>query len=106
MKLRGRIALVTGASRGIGRAIALALAAEGAAVAVNYRAGEAQAQEVVREIVATDGRAITVQGDVADYGQAEAALQQTITALGGLHILVNNAGIARDSLIFNMKSED
>lgn len=105
-KLDGRVALVTGGSRGIGRAISLALAGEGAAVAVNYRSGEAQAQEVVREIEGQGGRAVAVPGDVADYGQAEAMVRQTVEALGGLHVLVNNAGIARDGLIFNLKPDD
>jgi 3-oxoacyl-[acyl-carrier protein] reductase len=105
-KLDGRVALVTGGSRGIGRAISLALAAEGAAVAVNYRSGEAQAQEVVGEIEAQGGRAVAVPGDVADYAQAEALVRRTVEALGGLHVLVNNAGIARDGLIFNLKPED
>src|SRR5688572_13808853 len=106
MKLEGRVALVTGGSRGIGRAVCIALAAEGAAVAVNYRSGEAQAAEVVREIQQAGGKAVAVHGDVADYAQAEALVQQTIAQLGGLHILINNAGIARDSLIFNMKPND
>jgi 3-oxoacyl-[acyl-carrier protein] reductase len=106
MKLEGQVALVTGASRGIGRAISVALAAEGAAVAVNYRSGEAQANEVVEQISGTGGRAVAVQGDVSDYGQAEATVQKTVDGLGGLHILVNNAGIAKDLLIMNMAPED
>lgn len=106
MKLEQRVALVTGGSRGIGRAIALDLAAHGAAVAVNYRSGEAQAQEVVREIEQAGGKAIAIQGDVAEYAQAEALVQETIERLGGLHMLINNAGIARDVLIFNMGPND
>ena len=106
MKLQDRIALVTGGSRGIGRAICLTLAAEGAAVAVNYRSGEAQAQEVVREIEANGGRAAAIPGDVADFDQAQQIVQQTIDQLGGLHILINNAGIAKDTLIYNMQPED
>jgi 3-oxoacyl-[acyl-carrier protein] reductase len=106
MKLEGRIALVTGGSRGIGAAICRSLASEGAAVAVNYRSGQAQAQEVVDEIRAAGGRAAAVQGDVADFDTAGAVVQQTVDALGGLHILVNNAGIARDILIFNMDPKD
>jgi NAD(P)-dependent dehydrogenase (short-subunit alcohol dehydrogenase family) len=106
MKLEGRIALVTGGSRGIGRAVCAALAAEGASVAVNYRSGEAQALEVVREIQEAGGKAVPIQGDVADYAQAEAIIQQTIVQLGGLHVLVNNAGIAKDALLYNMKPED
>jgi 3-oxoacyl-[acyl-carrier protein] reductase len=80
--------------------------AGGLPVAVNYRSGEAQAQEVVREIEAAGGRAVAVPGDVADFAQAEAMIARTVEALGGLHILVNNAGIARDGLIYNMKPED
>jgi 3-oxoacyl-[acyl-carrier protein] reductase len=106
MKLQGRIALVTGASRGIGRAIAEVLAAEGAAVAVNYRSGREKAEDVVKEIVAKGGRAAAISGDVADYGQAKALVEQTLKELGGLHILVNNAGIAKDGLIFNLEPED
>jgi 3-oxoacyl-[acyl-carrier protein] reductase len=75
-------------------------------VAVNYRSGQAQAQEVVDEIQAAGGRAAAVQGDVADFDTAGAVVQQTVDALGGLHILVNNAGIARDILIFNMDPKD
>ncbi len=106
MTLEGRIALVTGASRGIGRGIAEALAAEGAAVAVNYRSGEAQAREVVDAIVSNGGRAAAVQGDVSEFGEAQKVVDQTIAELGGLHVLVNNAGIARDALIYNMEPQD
>lgn len=106
MKLDGRIALVTGGSRGIGRGICSALAAEGAAVAVNYRSGEEQAQEVVSEIEAGGGRAIAIQGDVAEWDDAQAIVQQTVDGLGGLHILVNNAGISKDALIYNMDPGD
>jgi 3-oxoacyl-[acyl-carrier protein] reductase len=106
MKLEGRTALVTGGSRGIGRAISLALAAEGAAVAVNYRSGQAQAQEVVDQIQAGGGKAIALPGDVSEYAEAEALVQQTIGDLGGLHILINNAGISKDALIFNMQPSD
>lgn len=106
MKLEGKVALVTGASRGIGRAISLSLAAEGAAVAVNYRSGKDQAEEVVEAIQATGRMAVAVQGDVAEYEQAEAIVAQTIAELGGLHILVNNAGISKDALIYNMAPGD
>jgi 3-oxoacyl-[acyl-carrier protein] reductase len=106
MKLKGRTALVTGASRGIGRAIAQVLAADGAAVAVNYRSGREKAEEVVKEITAAGGRAVALPGDVADYAQAKTLVEQTLKELGGLHILVNNAGIAKDGLIFNLEPED
>jgi 3-oxoacyl-[acyl-carrier protein] reductase len=106
MDLEGRIALVTGASRGIGRAIAEALAAAGAAVAVNYRSSKGEADEVVEGITSAGGSAAAVPGDVASYGDAEAMVAQSIEKLGGLHILVNNAGISKDALIFNMEPDD
>lgn len=106
MKLDGRIALVTGGSRGIGRGICLALAAEGAAVAVNYRSGADLAQEVVSEIEGNGGRAVAIQGDVAEWEDAQAMVQQAVDGLGGLHILVNNAGISKDALIYNMDPGD
>lgn len=106
MDLEGRVALVTGGSRGIGRAVALRLASQGAAVGVNYRSNQDLAQEVVREIEGARGRAVAVQGDVSDYEQAQAVVAKTIADLGGLHVLVNNAGIARDALIFNMEPAD
>jgi 3-oxoacyl-[acyl-carrier protein] reductase len=106
MKLQGRVALVTGGSRGIGQAICRSLAAEGAVVAVNYRSGEAQAAEVVTAIQGAGGKAVAVKGDVAEYADAQAIVKQTIEQLGGLHILVNNAGISKDALIFNMEPGD
>jgi 3-oxoacyl-[acyl-carrier protein] reductase len=106
MRLEDKIALVTGGSRGIGAAISKALAAEGAAVAVNYRSGQTQAEEVVSEIESGGGRAIAVQGDVSEYGSAEENVKRVVDELGGLHILVNNAGIARDALVFNMEPND
>jgi 3-oxoacyl-[acyl-carrier protein] reductase len=106
MNLQDRIALVTGGSRGIGRGICLALAQEGAAVAVNYRSGEDQAQEVVKAIEDGGGRAIAIQGDVADWEHAQRMVQETVDGLGGLHILINNAGISKDALIFNMEPTD
>ncbi len=106
MELDGKSALVTGGSRGIGRAICETLAARGAAVAVNYRSGREQADEVVAGIEERGGRAVAIPGDVADFAQAETAVAQAAEALGGLHILVNNAGISRDALIFNMDPQD
>ena len=102
MKLEGKVALVTGGSRGIGRAVAEALAAEGAAVGVNYRSGKEQAEEVVAGISDGGGKAAAIPGDVAEYEQAQAMVKQTVDELGGLNILVNNAGIAKDDLIYNM----
>jgi len=106
MKLQGRVALVTGASRGIGRAIAQSLAGEGAAVAVNYRSGRDNAQQVVQEITAAGGRAVALPGDVAEFKDAQTLVEQTVKELGGLHILINNAGIAKDGLIFNLTPDD
>jgi 3-oxoacyl-[acyl-carrier protein] reductase len=106
VELEGRVALVTGGSRGIGRATAVLLARAGAAVAVNYRRDREAAREVVAEIEAGGGKTVAIQGDVADYEQAQAVVAQTISDLGGLHILVNNAGIAKDALIFNMEPAD
>lgn len=106
MRLADRVALVTGASRGIGRAAALLLAEQGAAVAVNYRSGAEEAEAVVAEITAAGGKAVALGADVSDPEAAAALIEQTIGALGGLHVLVNNAGIARDGLIFDMNPGD
>src|SRR5947199_3719581 len=106
MKLEGRIALVTGGSRGIGRSIAEALAREGADVAVNYRSGKEQADEVVQAIEGMGRKAVAIQGDVAEFDDATRMVEETVNGLGGLHVLVNNAGIARDTLIFNMDPGD
>ena len=106
MKLEGRVALVTGGSRGIGRAIAQALGREGAAVGVNYRSGKEQAEEVVQEIEQAGGKAAAIPGDVSDYDQAQQMVEQTVSELGGLHVLVNKAGISKDALIFHMEPGD
>jgi 3-oxoacyl-[acyl-carrier protein] reductase len=106
MKLQGQVALVTGASRGIGREIAVALADEGARVAVNYRARPDAAAEVVEAIETAGGKAVAVAGDVADPDAAAEVVAQTQAELGGLHVLVNNAGIARDGLIYNLTADD
>jgi len=106
MTLAGKAALVTGASRGIGRAIALHLAECGADVAVNYAGSEAAAQEVVEQITALGRKAIKLQADVSRSAEAESLIKQTIEAFGKIDILVNNAGITRDNLIIRMKEED
>ncbi len=104
--LTGRVALVTGGSRGIGRAIALKLASLGAKVAVNYRANEAAAQEVIKEIASQGGEAIALQGDVKDADQSGDLVKKTLEAFGRLDILVNNAGITKDTLLARMKESD
>ena len=104
--LAGRSALVTGASRGLGRAIAVHLARAGAAVAINYRQSEAQARDVQAEIESVGGRAITVQGDVSVPEDAERIIQTAGDAFDHLDILVNNAGFNRDTLILRMSPED
>ncbi|RMF42231.1 MAG: 3-oxoacyl-[acyl-carrier-protein] reductase [Anaerolineae bacterium] len=106
LSLENKIALVTGASRGIGRAIALELAARGAAVVVNYHRSAEAAEEVAAEIRSNGGTAEVFQADVSDFQQAQALVKFTIETLGGLHILVNNAGITRDKLIMMMREED
>jgi 3-oxoacyl-[acyl-carrier protein] reductase len=106
MKLQGQVALVTGASRGIGRAIAETLAADGATVAVNYLTSEDAAHEVVAAIEDGGGKAVAIRGNVADPEAAQDVVRRTLSELGGLHILVNNAGIARDGLIYNLEPED
>jgi NAD(P)-dependent dehydrogenase (short-subunit alcohol dehydrogenase family) len=93
MKLKGKIALVTGASRGIGRGIAEVLAEEGADVAVNYVANAKQAEEAAELVRAKGRRAITVKGDVASRADVEAMVDKTWSELGPLDVLVNNAGI-------------
>ena len=106
MRLNDKVALVTGASRGIGRATAVALASEGARVVVNFNARSEAAEQVVGEIVAAGGQATARQADVGDFAQAEALVKWTIETYGDLHILVNNAGITRDGLILTMSESD
>ena len=104
--LSGKVAIVTGASRGIGRAIAEALASQGAHVVVNYVRGEQQAREVVEAITARGGRAEAVGFDVGDMKAAEDAIAEISKRLGRLDILVANAGIAIDGLLLRVKEED
>jgi 3-oxoacyl-[acyl-carrier protein] reductase len=106
MKLEGKVALVTGASRGIGREIALELAKEGANVVVNYAGSEAKANEVVQEILAMGREAIAYQCNVANSEEVQSMVKETIEHFGKLDILVNNAGITRDNLIVRMKEEE
>lgn len=106
MNLSGKVALVTGASRGIGRQIAVTLAGYGAAVIVNYNGSEAKAAEVVEEIAANGGTAEAVQCSVSDYEKAGEMISGIVKKYGHLDIVVNNAGITRDNLIMKMSEED
>ncbi|MEI7988703.1 MAG: 3-oxoacyl-[acyl-carrier-protein] reductase [Chloroflexota bacterium] len=106
LALEKKVALITGGSRGIGRAIAIELAARGAAVVVNYNKSPEAANEVVKQIQATGGKAAAYQADVSDIKQAEALVKFTVETFGDLSILVNNAGITRDQLIMMMPETD
>lgn len=106
MGLTGKCAVVTGASRGIGRAIALQLASEGAKVVVNYSGSEQKAQEVVEEIKANGGEAIAVQANVADTDSVQNLMKTALDTYGSIDILVNNAGITRDNLLMRMKDDE
>lgn len=106
MGLTGKCAVVTGASRGIGRAIALQLASEGAKVVVNYSGSEQKAQEVVDEIKANGGEAIAVQANVADADSVQNLMKSALDTYGSIDILVNNAGITRDNLLMRMKDDE
>ena len=106
MLLDGKTALVTGASRGIGRAIALRLAAEGARVAINYAGNVKAAEEVKAAVEAAGGAAILCQADISDSAAVEAMVADVVKEFGTIDILVNNAGITRDTLLMRMKDED
>ena len=105
-RLDERIAIVTGASRGIGRAIAEELARRGARVVVNYNSSAAAAEEVVQAICDEGGEAVAVQADVSDMEQAQRLVKDAISTYGGLDILVNNAGTTRDMLLMMMSESD
>ncbi|HEY9613054.1 3-oxoacyl-[acyl-carrier-protein] reductase [Allocoleopsis sp.] len=105
-RLRERVAIITGASRGIGRATALALAAEGANVVVNYASSSTAAEEVVKTITDGGGNAIALQADVSKVDQVDTLINKTLEKLGRVDVLVNNAGITRDTLLLRMKPED
>jgi 3-oxoacyl-[acyl-carrier protein] reductase len=102
----GRVALVTGASRGIGQAIAVRLARDGIAVVVNYRGGAEAAAETVRQITEAGGQAVTMAADVSVGGEAAKLVADTVAHFGRLDILVNNAGITRDNLAMRMSEEE
>jgi 3-oxoacyl-[acyl-carrier protein] reductase len=105
-ELEGKIALVTGGSRGIGRSIAVALGRAGAKVIVNYTSNETAASEAVAAVVAAGGTAVAKRFDVADSAAVDAAFKEVVAAEGGLHILVNNAGIAVNGLVLGGKDAD
>lgn len=104
--LENKVALITGAGRGIGRAIAVALAKEGAQVIINYNGSEKKASEVKQLIEEQGGKAVTCQCDVSDFTACEKMIRDVVAKFGHLDILVNNAGITRDGLIMKMKEED
>ncbi len=106
LDLSGRVALVTGASRGLGRAIAVALARAGADVAVNFLQSAERAAEVVRSVEETGRRALAVKADVSDLADAASLVERTAEEFGRLDVLVNNAGITRDGLLLRLKEED
>lgn len=106
MSFEGKVALVTGASRGIGRAIALKLGSLGASVVVNYRESKDAAEAVANGVRESGGQAIIAQADVGELDQAGGLVKDAIEEFGDLHILVNNAGITRDTLIMTMSEAD
>jgi len=106
LELKGKNALVTGGSRGIGRAIALALAKEGANVVINYASSEKRAQEVVEEIEKYGVKAIALKANVANWVEVDEMAKRIESELGSIDILVNNAGITKDNLLIRMKEED
>jgi len=105
-ELAGKVALVTGGSRGIGRAVSVALGGLGAKVVVNYTANEAAANETAAAVAAAGGAAVVKRFDVADAAAVDAAIREVVAAEGGLHILVNNAGIAVNTLVLGAKDAD
>lgn len=106
MRFEEKVAVVTGASRGIGAEIAKTLAKEGAKVVVNYSGSEAKAQEVVAEIEALGSEAIAVRADVSNSEDVKAMMDETIATFGKIDFLVNNAGITRDNLLMRMKEDE
>jgi 3-oxoacyl-[acyl-carrier protein] reductase len=104
--LEGKIAIVTGGSRGIGAAIAKELTVQGASVVVNHRDSAAQADAVVNEIAAAQGRALAIQADVSVTSEAQRLVRETVEHFGRVDILVNNAGTTRDMLLLMMSEDD
>ncbi|MBW2222482.1 MAG: 3-oxoacyl-[acyl-carrier-protein] reductase [Deltaproteobacteria bacterium] len=106
MRLKEKIALVTGASRGIGKAIALHLAEEGAQIIINYAKNSEKAKEVVAAVESTGGKALAMQADVACWQEVEKMVDSIYEKFGRIDILVNNAGVNRDELLISMEKED
>ena len=106
MSLNGKVALVTGASRGIGRAIAKELAKEGALIAVNYRTNKEEAKKNLEEIKGLGGHGILLKGDISSYDQCKSMLKEVIDTFGKIDILVNNAGISKVGLFMDMNMEE
>jgi 3-oxoacyl-[acyl-carrier protein] reductase len=104
--LKGKVALVTGAASGVGREIALTLAAEGAAVVVNYRSSRQEAEDIVGAIAVKGGRAKAYQADVADFAAVQAMVDAAVKEFGGLNILINNAGLAKRQRFVESTPED
>ncbi|ESA34383.1 3-oxoacyl-(acyl-carrier-protein) reductase [Leptolyngbya sp. Heron Island J] len=103
--MQDQVAIITGSSRGIGKAAALALAAEGASVVINYARSSTAADEVVAEITEVGGSAIALQADVSKEDQVDALIKGTMEKFGRIDVLVNNAGITRDTLLLRMKPD-
>jgi 3-oxoacyl-[acyl-carrier protein] reductase len=106
MHLDGKVTIVTGASRGIGRSVAIELAKQGAKVVINYAGNNAAAEEVKNLIISAGGQAIVIKADVGNVEAVDAMVKETIDTFGKIDILVNNAGITRDNLLMRMKEED
>ena len=105
-KLTGKVALITGASKGIGKSIAKKLALEGAAVVINYKNDDVSATEVVEEIKKAGGYAIKYKGDISKYNEAKKLIEDTVNAFGKIDILINNAGISKIGLFTDMEESD
>jgi len=106
MKLEGKKAVVTGGSRGIGKAIALMYAKEGADILVNYHSNDAAAKETVAQIEKLGRKGVAVAADVANYDSAQNMIEECVKQLGGVDIVVNNAGVSKPSMLLKMKEED
>ncbi len=104
--LKGKVALITGGSRGIGKSISKRLASQGATVVINYIQNETAAEDTKKEIEESGGQVFTSKFDVADFDAVHEKVDKIIEKLGGLHILINNAGITKDTLLMRMKEED